>query len=72
MLTQKAIEEFQEIYLQTYGKELSFAEAAEQALRLLRFCKFALGYPIHFPVRDNEIEKLNISNGASNEDGKDE
>ncbi len=47
MLTQKAIEEFQEIYLQTYGKELSFAEAAEQALRLLRFCKFALGYPIH-------------------------
>ena len=56
MLTQKAIEEFQEIYLQTYGKELSFAEAAEQALRLLRFCKFALGYPVH----------------NTNEDGKDE
>lgn len=56
MLTQKAIEEFQEIYLQTYGKELSFAEAAEQALRLLRFCKFALGYPVHY----------------TNEDGKDE
>jgi hypothetical protein len=47
MLTQKAIEEFQEIYLQTYGKKLSFAEATEQALRLIRFCKFALGYPIH-------------------------
>lgn len=56
MLTKQAIEEFQEIYFQTYGKEISFAEAAEQALRLLRFCKFALGYPVHY----------------ANEDGKDE
>jgi len=72
MLTQKAIEEFQEIYLQTYGKELSFAESTEQALRLIRFCKFALGYPIHSPVRDDETENRIISNGASNEDGKDE
>jgi hypothetical protein len=72
MLTQKAIEEFQEIYLQTYGKELSFAEATEQALRLIRFCKFALGYPIHSPVRDGETENRIISNGASNKDGKDE
>lgn len=72
MLTQKAIEEFQVIYLQTYGKEISFAEATEQALRLIRFCKFALGYPIHSPVTDNETQKCNISNGASNKDGKDE
>ncbi|HOY08845.1 MAG TPA: hypothetical protein PLB05_02075 [Candidatus Omnitrophota bacterium] len=48
MLTQKAIEEFQEIYLQTYGKELSFDEATAQAHQLIRFCKFALGYPIHY------------------------
>jgi len=47
MLTKQAIEEFQGIYFKTYGKELSFDDAAEQALRLIRFCKFALGYPIH-------------------------
>ena len=56
MLTKKAIEEFQAIYFQTYGKEISFAEAAEQALRLIRFCKFALGYPIHYNTEDKKDE----------------
>ena len=56
MLSQKAIEEFQTIYFQTYGKELSFAEATEQALRLIRFCKFALGYPIHYTTEDGKDE----------------
>ncbi len=73
MLSKQAIEEFQEIYLQTYGKELSFAEATEQALRLIRFCKFALGYPLNYPVRDHEVQKGNVSNGAGNtKDTKDE
>ena len=56
MLSQKAIEEFQAIYLQTYGKEISFAEATEQALRLVRFCKFALGYPLNYTTKDREDE----------------
>ena len=56
MLTKQAIEEFQGIYLQTYGKELSVDEATAQAHQLIRFCKFALGYPVHY----------------TNEDGKDE
>ena len=34
MLSKQAIEEFQDIYLKTYGKELSFAEAAEQVSQL--------------------------------------
>lgn len=40
MLSKQAIEEFQEIYLKTYGKEIPFSEAevqAEQFLRLFRF-----------------------------------
>ena len=56
MLSKEAIQEFQGIYLQTYGKELSFAEATEQALRLVRFCKFALGYPLDYKTGDGKDE----------------
>jgi hypothetical protein len=73
MLSKQAIEEFQGIYFQTYGKELSFDEATVQAHQLIRFCKFALGYPINYPVRDHEAQKENVSNGAGQtEDSKDE
>lgn len=73
MLSKQAIEEFQDIYLKTYGRELSFDDAAEQAHQLIRFCKFALGYPLNYPVRDHEVQKENASNGAGNtEDREDE
>ena len=73
MLTKQAIEEFQGIYFQTYGKELSFDEATAQAHQLIRFCKFALGYPLNYPVRDQDGQKGNISNGeGTTEDKKDE
>ena len=56
MLTKQAIEEFQGIYLQTYGKELSFDEATAQAHQLIRFCKFALGYPVAYTTEDKKDE----------------
>ena len=43
MLSKQAIEEFQEIYLRTYGEELPLAEAAEQANRLVNLYKAVLG-----------------------------
>lgn len=39
MLSKQAIEEFQEIYLKTYGKEISFSEAEVQAEQFLRLFK---------------------------------
>ena len=56
MLTKQAIEEFQGIYFKTYGKELSFDEATAQAHHLIRFCKFALGYPLNHKTEDKEDE----------------
>ena len=56
MLSKQAIEEFQEIYLKTYGSELSFDDAAEQAHQLIRFLKFALGYPLNYKTEDTKDE----------------
>jgi len=56
MLSKQAIEEFQEIYLKTYGRELSFAEAAEQAHQFLRFFKFVIGYPLNYQTKDSKDE----------------
>ena len=56
MLSQQAIEEFQDIYLKTYGRELSFDDAAEQAHQLIRFFKFALGYPLNYKTEDTKDE----------------
>lgn len=39
MLSKQAIEEFQEIYLKTYGKEIPFSEAEVQAEQFLRLFK---------------------------------
>lgn len=39
MLSKQAIEEFTDIYLKEFGLELSFKEASEQALNLLRLYK---------------------------------
>jgi len=56
MLSKEAIQEFQGIYFQTYGKELSFDEATAQAHQLIRFCKFALGYPLNYQTEDSKDE----------------
>ena len=56
MLSKQAIEEFQGIYLKTYGKELSFAEAAEQAHQMIRLFKFVLGYPLNNQTKDSKDE----------------
>jgi len=56
MLSKEAIQEFQGIYFQTYGKELSFDEATAQAHQLIRFCKFALGYPLNYQTEDKKNE----------------
>jgi len=42
MLSKEAVEEFKQIYLQTYGKELSSNDAEEQAYQLLRIYKTIL------------------------------
>ena len=39
MLSRQAIEEFQAIYLKTYGKEISYSEAEVQAEQFLRLFK---------------------------------
>ena len=56
MISKEALQEFRGIYFQTYGKELSFDEATAQAHQLIRFCKFALGYPLTFTTEDKENE----------------
>ena len=56
MLSKQAIEEFQGIYLKTYGRELSFDDAAEQAHQLIRFFKFALRYPLNYKTEDTKDE----------------
>jgi hypothetical protein len=40
MLSKEAVEEFQKIYKETFGIELSYEDAAEQGHNLLRFIKF--------------------------------
>ena len=46
MLSKQAIEEFRKMYSETYGDELSFDEATEKALQLIRLSKFVYKYPI--------------------------
>lgn len=56
MLSKEAIQEFQGIYLQTYGEELSFAEAAEQAHQLIRLYKIVFGCPLNSQPKDLKDE----------------
>jgi hypothetical protein len=62
MLSKKAIESYQEAYLKTYGKEISFAEAEVQARQLLALYKVVLQVdedggagPINPPAGQNPI-----------------
>ena len=57
MLSKQAIEEFQEIYLKTYGKELSFAEASEQAHQMISLFKFVLKHPSDSQAKNAEEDK---------------
>ena len=42
MLSKQAIEEFQNIYLKTYGRDISYEEAAKLAAQVLRLHKAVL------------------------------
>jgi hypothetical protein len=57
VLSKQAIEEYQKIYSETSGKELSFAEAVEEAHQMFRFFKFALGYPLTKQEKDSIDEQ---------------
>lgn len=39
VLSKKAVEEYQEIYKKTYGEEISYEQAAQQGMGLLRLFK---------------------------------
>ena len=56
MLSKQAIEEFQEIYFKTYGEELSFAEAAQQATQMIQLYKVVLGLPFNSQPKDLKNE----------------
>ena len=58
MLSKKSINEFQEIYLKTFGEAISFEEAANQAGNLMRLYKSILDCP---------PPKKETSKGLSNE-----
>ncbi|MFA6569803.1 MAG: hypothetical protein WCT77_01010 [Bacteroidota bacterium] len=51
-LSKKAIEEYQSIYLKTFGKEISYGEANQQGIKLLRLFKI-----IYQPIYKKWIEK---------------
>ena len=57
MLSQTAIEEFQEIYFKSYGEKLSLSEATTQAYRLLNLYKAVLGHPLNNQSNDKCKEK---------------
>ena len=54
MLSKQAIEEFQGIYLKTYGKEISFAEASEQAQQMILLFKFVLEDPLNNRTKEED------------------
>jgi hypothetical protein len=58
MLTKEAVKEFQEIYLKTFGTELSDSDATEQAHQLIRLYK--LIYTIPASDDKNVIEEQRI------------
>jgi len=56
MLSEQAIKEFQEIYLKTYGEELPFAQATEQATQMIQLYKVVLGFPCNNQSKDLKNE----------------
>ena len=56
MLSEQAIKEFQEIYFKTYGEELPFAQAIEQATQMIQLYKIVLGFPCNSQPKDLKNE----------------
>jgi len=54
MLTKEAIEKYQEIYQQKFGKELSIKDATEQGSDLIRLYKLVL--PVYEGDAPNETK----------------
>ena len=54
----KQTEQFRDIYLQKFGKEISFEEAAEQSEKLLSLVKELLDFLIKSKESTNLIVKL--------------
>lgn len=52
MLSQQAIDEYRDIYSNTFGQEISFEEAKEQGTNLLRF--FVIIYRPILKSQDNQ------------------
>ena len=55
MLSQQAIMEYQQLYKQAYGKEISYEDAADQGARLVALVKAVL-YP-KSPHREESTQK---------------
>ncbi len=57
MVSEKALEEFREIYRKKFGKELSEKDALDKALRLLNLYKAVYG-----PTKSSKRSNINQSN----------
>ncbi len=55
MISKQAVEEFRMIYRNKYGKELSYAEAMEQANDLIKLYKAVL-----YPLKNETSQKPKI------------
>lgn len=53
VLSRKAVEEYQMIYKKTFGEEISYDQALEQGIRLLRLMKM-----IYSPIKKEWAKKL--------------
>jgi len=57
MLSKEAIKEFQSIYAQTFGEELSLEEATEHAMRLIRLYRVVFKCPLNNQPKDLNNER---------------
>jgi len=55
MLSKQAIEEFQTIYIKTYGQDISLKEAESKGLALLRLYKAVLKTPDSIEINKQEV-----------------
>lgn len=56
-ISQKAVDEFKEIYRKKEGKELSDSEAYEAASNLLGFCKLIMDLSMEEARRERQLKK---------------
>lgn len=65
MLSKKAIQEYQEIYKEVYGKELPYEKAVEGGTTLLRLFKL-----IYHPLPKEWLEQFEKSKGGEQHGNK--